>query len=428
MGNRRRIVLATMGSLGDLHPFIAVAQRLKEHGHEPLLATAPDFRDNAVAAGIEFHAIGPTRQKVLNDLGMDIREFGRRVIGDTMFVLEAGIFPYLRSTYEDLLPALKSVSLLLTSTLMYSARFAAEKSNLPHFTVALQPLVFLSAYDPPLLDSAPHLAPILARLGPRVTRLVYGAGRRLAARRARPLCEFRRDLGLPMGMDALFEGQFSPLGTFAMYSALLGSIQPDFPPSTTITGFPFYDGGGQQGTALTAELEGFLAGGSPPLVFTLGSFAVEFPGEFFSVSREVARRLGKRAVLLVGSQASQMPQNTSSDVFVTDYAPYSELFPRSLAMIHHGGIGTTGQSLRSGRPQLVVPFLIDQFDNAARVVRLGVARSVHLRQYTPRRVTGELSALLGDPGYAAEAAVAAEKVRSENGAEAVARTIDRLLI
>src|SRR6185312_5979603 len=97
-------------------------------------------------------------------------------------------------------------------------------------------------YDPQAVDQMPWLAPVLAKLGPTVTRAVYGMGKKAAARRGAPLYAFRRELGLPpTAPNPMFEGQFSSLGTLATYSPLLGAVQPDFPPHTTITGFTFYD-------------------------------------------------------------------------------------------------------------------------------------------------------------------------------------------
>lgn len=422
-----RIVLSTMGSLGDLHPFIAIALRLKERGYDPVIATSPHFLENVVAAGIAFHPMGPDRADIFRDLHMDAAEFGRQVIKDTLFILQGAIYPYLRNMYDDLLPLIDGAALVLSSSLLFSARFAAERLGVPQMTVVLQPMVFISAYDPPCVSPAPWLAPVLSKLGPGATRAVYGLGKRNASRRAGALHSFRRELGLPEAAgDPLFEGQYSSHGTFALYSRLLGEVQPDYPPKTAVTGFTFYDG--DVGPAPTAELQEFLAAGPQPLVFTLGSFAVEFAGNFFRSSLDAARLLGMRAVVLAGDQKSAAYRNGGSpDVHVCDYAPFTLLFPHARAIIHHGGIGTTGQALRAGKPQLVVPFLSDQFDNAARVVRLGVARTIARKRYTSRRVAAELRSLLGEPTYALRAAGVGGTVSGEDGAGGVTRAIDFFL-
>jgi UDP:flavonoid glycosyltransferase YjiC (YdhE family) len=226
----------------------------------------------------------------------------------------------------------------------------------------------------------------------------------------------------------LFEGQFSREGTLATYSPVLGAVQPDFPPHTTITGFTFYDQATRQRSALASQLQDFLASGPPPLVFTLGSFAVGFPGHFYRVSAEVARQLGQRAVLLVGAEGIDAYRDArSDDVFVCDYAPFSELFSKARVIVHHGGIGTLGQALRAGKPQLVVPLFSDQFDNAARVVRLGVARSLRLKKYDRDRAAANLASLINDASYSSRATAVGSEVSREQGDEVAARVVDKVL-
>jgi len=108
-----------------------------------------------------------------------------------------------------------------------------------------------------------------------------------------------------------------------------------------------------------------------------------------------------------------------SSILTWDYLPFSELFPWAAAIVHQGGIGTTAQALRAGRPMLVVPFPHDQFDNAARVTRLGVARTLPRPRLSAGRLTRELAALLGTSG--GPSATIAARVRAESGAARAAR-------
>jgi UDP:flavonoid glycosyltransferase YjiC (YdhE family) len=159
-------------------------------------------------------------------------------------------------------------------------------------------------------------------------------------------------------------------------------------------------------------------------VFTLGSLVVNSPGNFYRESLVAARSLKRRAVLLAGDQAiGELARVDSADVFVCAYAPHSLLFPRAAAIVHHGGIGTLAQALRSGRPQLIVPHFADQLDNAARAARLGVARILPPRRYSGASAGRELERLLGDRGYLARAGKAAESVLTEEGASQAARIV-----
>ena len=110
-----------------------------------------------------------------------------------------------------------------------------------------------------------------------------------------------------------------------------------------------------------------------------------------------------------------------------EYAPFSELFPRAAVVIHHGGIGTTGAAMRSGRPMLVVPFSWDQPDNAERVRRLGIARAIPKRRFTAKTAAAALRRLLDDRAYSRRAAEVAHQMEQEDGVGAACDAIEALL-
>ena len=173
------------------------------------------------------------------------------------------------------------------------------------------------------------------------------------------------------------------------------------------------------------ELARFLAAGPPPLVFTLGSFAVHAPGNFYAEAAEAARQLGQRAVLLTGSGSTL---RSDDQILVRAYAPHSALFSHASAIIHHGGIGTIGQALRAGKPQLVVPHMGDQSDNAERIRRMGLGSVLTARRFTTDRASPRIAALI-DPNrpYIAEAARIGAIVAAEQGARDAALAIEKVI-
>jgi UDP:flavonoid glycosyltransferase YjiC (YdhE family) len=228
---------------------------------------------------------------------------------------------------------------------------------------------------------------------------------------------------MPRG-DPIYEGQFSPDLTLALFSHVLADPQPDWPPHTRVTGFVFYD----EPNPLPPEVAQFLDAGPPPLVFTLGSSVVNTAGLFYHESVEAARRLGCRAVLLVGTDPqNQLPEPLPEGVLAVPYAPHGALFPRARAIVHQGGIGTTAQALRAGRPMLVVPHAYDQPDNAARVTKLGVARTLFPKHYVAQQVTVQLQALLAEPRYAQRATEVGHKVQVEAGDQQACDAIETFL-
>ncbi len=190
---------------------------------------------------------------------------------------------------------------------------------------------------------------------------------------------------MPPGAHPLFEGQFSPLGTLAMYSRVLADAAARLAAERRArTGCVFYNGP----EGLDAKLEEFLAAGPPPVVFTLGTSAVGAAGRFYHESAAAAARLGMRAVLLTGGIEQNKPDGPLPDsVLLVDRAPHQLLFPRAAAVVHQVGAGTLGQALRSGKPMLAVPHGHDQFDNALRVDEARRRAHACFRSSTRRRAS-----------------------------------------
>ena len=418
-----KVVLATVGSLGDLHPFIALGLALRALGMNPVIACSPEYRAKVEAAGIAFHPLRPAFEDIERDLGMNRAQLTRAVVRRSRFLFRELVLPYVGVAYEDMMKVTEDADLILSSSLAFAARLAAEKRAIPWVAVVLQPMMFLSSYDPPVIPEFQALSALLRAMGPTPTRSALWIIKKAVNVLFRPLRAVRADLGLaPSAQNPLFDGQFANAGAIGLYSRLLGEVQPDYPRSTSIVGFATFDGG--PGLGVDPALEVFLNRGSAPLVFTLGSLIVNSPGRFYAQGARAARTLGKRAVLLVGENAGdEFAHLSSTEAFVAAYAPHSMLFPRAAAIVHHGGIGTLAQALRSGRPQLIVPHFADQPDNAARARRLGVARVLPPWRYSATSVHRHLARLLGEGCYLEQARRIGESLAGEDGAARAARIV-----
>ncbi|MGH9583572.1 MAG: glycosyltransferase [Bryobacteraceae bacterium] len=422
-----RIVLHTFGSFGDLHPYLAIAARLRSRGHEPAIATSEFYRAKVVGEGIGFHGIRPDIGELLND-GALLRKLWHPRRG-TEYLLRDYVLPAVEQSYADLLEACAGADLLLTHTAGYAGPVVAEKLGLRWLSVALQPTVFMSVYDPPVLAPAPWLRHFY-RFGRMPFAAAIAIAKRETRRWAEPIFRLRRRIGLPgVRANPIFEGQFSPFGTLALFSRHFAQPQPDWPLRVHVAGFAFYDRPGAVAGLKPANeleaLERFLRDGPPPVLFTLGSSAVMQPGGFFRESIAAAQKLGIRAVLLVGGSGSR-PQLPES-MFAASYVPYSEIMPQAAAIVHQGGIGTTGQALRAGRPMLVVPWAHDQPDNAERIRKRGVGRMIPRARYTAGRAARELSRLLEDDGRAQRARELGAEIAAEDGAAEACGVIEEML-
>jgi len=419
----RKIVLTTNGTLGDLHPFIAIGLALAKRGITPVLAVPRDQVAKCQSAGLQAVAILPGFEATRERMGLSQEEAVRRIIANQRVMLEQVVLPGLSDCAIALDAAAADAEAIVASIFVFAAPMIAEKRNLPLISIILQPMAMLSAYDPPHTPDFWMLStPPVGRFGRLWNRTAYATLRWVVhALYGRRIDRVRVENGLPRnGARRLFEpGELSVL-RLGCYSPQLAPLPPDAPPATQIVGFPMFDSHSGKDEELDPILAGFLADGPPPLVFTLGSFAVNSAGNFYDRAADVARALGMRAVLLVGGDT---PPSVDGDVLRCAYAPHSLLFSRAAAIVHHGGAGTTGQALRAGKPQLVVPYMGDQNDHAHRVARMGVGRRLKAGHFTVPRATRDIAAMLQDPSYRQTAATIAAYMADEHGAEAAAEAI-----
>jgi UDP:flavonoid glycosyltransferase YjiC (YdhE family) len=412
-------VLTSWGSYGDVFPYLGLALALKARGHAPVLATSSYYRSLIDSQGLEFSPVRPDIDP--NDFGL-IRRLMDPLRG-TQVILRELLAPAVRDAYRDLEEAVRGADLLVTHPVTFAGPLVAQRRGLRWVSTVLAPMSFFSAHDLPVIPPMPQTVH-LRRLGAPVARGLIRLAKAVTRPWMAPVRALRRELGLPERGDPLYEGQFSPHLTLALFSRVLADPQPDWPPNTHVTGFVLYNGPAR----MPVPLDEFLAAGDAPVVFTLGSSAVGAAGGFYRESAKAAARLGLRAVLLVGRDPSvRPPEPLPPGVIAVDAAPHQDLFPRAAAIVHQGGIGTTGQALRSGRPMLVVPHAHDQPDNAFRVKRLGVARVLYPGKYVESRVAAQLRALLDDPRLAERASETGRTVRSEHGTEQAAETLERAL-
>jgi UDP:flavonoid glycosyltransferase YjiC (YdhE family) len=416
-----KIVLSTFGSLGDLHPMIALGIELRRRGHEIAFNTLEVYRGKIEILSFEFHPLRPDIDPEKD------RELAREIMdakSGTEKLLKEILLPNVRPMYEDLMRAVAGADAFVSGEVVYPAASVAEKTGIKWITTSLAPASFLSAHDPFVPPTAQWLKHFRF-LGATFHAGVYSLVHRLVASWLGSYREFRREIGLSENHDPVFKDKFSKLLHLAMFSKVLGKPQPDWHSPTLQTGFCFYDGQADLGT-MPDDLQKFLDAGEPPIVFTLGSAAVMDARDFFEESAKAARLLNRRAVLLYGV-FNEAPKITDENIVAFDYAPFSQIFPRAACVVHQGGVGTTAQTLRAGVPHLIMPYSHDQPDNAARCERLGVARTIARDKYARDAAAKQLRELLADLSYKAKAAEARKIVETEHGTRVACDAIEQIL-
>ena len=419
----KKIVLATIGSLGDLHPFIAIGLELDLLGFEVVLAVSADQVEKVRASGLEAHAILPPDEQMNADLGMSPEEAAKAVIEDVNFVIDKILLGYLREGVEALDEIASDACAIVGTMLAFPAPIISEKREIPYIHAALQPMSLITVHHVPKSPDYWMLASKKFGVAGRIWNRMWLPLIRseLKRRYAKRINKVRQEQGLGKIRRAPFiEVEVDPIATLALYSPELASLQPDYPENTALTGFPVFDSNGGTPETLDTDFQEFLSAGSAPLVFSLGSFAINAPGKFYEDSFEVANALGQRAILLTGGDTSL---KSTGDILVRRYAPYSQLFPHAAAIIHHGGIGTTGQAMRAGKPQLVVPHLGDQWDNGERVKALGIGDVLEAKKYTESSAQNMIATLIANNEMRDLALVIGKKITKEDGAETAAKAI-----
>ena len=401
-----------------MYPYLAIGRVLAAQGHRVTIAGGTSLQDKVEALGLTFAPLRPDLD--LSDRHTMQAAMNLRTGSETL--LRKLILPHLRETYQDLMRAVQSADLLVNHAYCFAGPILGEKTGLPWISCNLSPSNFWSPHDSPVIPRYPWMVH-LPRLGYAPNRLLMQGVRSVTRYWCEPIYRFRRELGLPAGKHPLMEGQHSPHRVLALFSKLLAQPQADWPASACVTGFPFF----REEAVLPTPVEQFLQQGEPPIVVALGSSVVLNAEAVYRCCQEVILRMGKRAIFVGAVHTLSEPEKARfthyDNLLLAPYLPYAALFHRSALVIHHGGIGTTMEALRAGKPALIIPHSFDQPDNALRVTRLGVGQFIYSTHLTKARLQRTLSLLLRKPSYAALAQRAAKIVNQENGAEAASNHI-----
>lgn len=354
---RMRVVLATVGTRGDVQPMLALAQALVARGHSALVACPASFGAWVRSFGIEHAALGEDLQAQLE---ASDGKLARSLSGMRGYFAEQMALQGPR-----LLELAEGAHALVGTGMAWMVQSAADKLGIPARGVL----------PSTCLPSRLHPPPLIPRYGlPRAcnaalwwlsdavqNRLMLG-----------PVNQARALMGLP------------PVAAFTRH--LFGELQsvlaadPEiFPPDPAWQGRYPYIGFAYLAdpTPLSAALEAWLAAGDPPVYIGFGSMTFGARARIAQVVRETIAHTGQRCIVS-GVLASALSEPLPNQFFVVRDAAHAALFPRCAAVVHHGGAGTTATALRAGVPQVILPVMLDQFHHAHHLVR------AHLAPEAPR--------------------------------------------
>jgi UDP:flavonoid glycosyltransferase YjiC (YdhE family) len=414
-------LLASLGTDGDVLPFIGLGVALRARGHRVTIVASEQYADLVASHWLEFRELVST-EAMRALLGNADFWHPFKTIRFTSKWAASAIEPQYRLLSEL---ARDSDTVMVTNPAIFGAMMVHEKTGRPLVSVILQPWMIQSASAPPIMPivGMPLWAPrFFHRL---FFRMIDVAGDLLIGPTLNPL---RRSLGLKP-IRRMFQHWLSRDLVLGMFPDWYGPPQPDWPRQIKLAGFPMFDGALNR--QIPAGLLEFLARPKPTVAFTFGSGMMHGP-RLFELATKVCAQLDVQGLFINRFQSPAPPPH----MFHTSFAPFREIFPKCAAIVHHGGIGTVAEAFAAGKPQLILPLGFDQLDNGVRVKKLGGglhAPSKHalvsqkaIGEREIREIAGAVSELLKPP-FKSSAANLPQKMRTANGLEIAADRIEELM-
>jgi sterol 3beta-glucosyltransferase len=410
-----KILILTVGSRGDVQPYVALGAGLEDAGHAVKLATLEAFAPLATEHGLDFH---PLRGEFLELLQTAEGKAAIAGKGNPLALLRQ-VTPMLRRMLDDAVAASDGADLVIYHPKALGGYSIAEKRGIPGILALPLPLYSPTRAFPSPIIPVTNLGPVLNRLSHRAVVQLTSASVRGVVNRWR-----KEALELPSVRDELHL-QGRPILRLYSYSPAVLPTPDDWDSSSVATGYWFLDR--PQGWEPPASLQAFLSAGPRPVYVGFGSMPTQDAARTTSTVLEALERAGQRGVLATGwggLSASDLPSN----VYLLDQAPHDWLFPQMAAVVHHGGAGTTAAGLRAGVPTVIAPFFGDQPFWGRRVAMLGVGpQPIPQRRLTVPRLAAAISMAVQNSTMRQRAVELGAQLQMEDGVANAIGLIERVI-
>jgi len=414
----RHYIFLGMGTLGDIFPFLSLAVEMQKRGHETTMLLAPVHATHAEKAGIAYKVLGTQADydAALSHPDMwDIRKGMGIVLESSKSVLTE------MPAYIASLPVEQDCVLVTHPLGLPAADIVRSfRPDIPIVAAYLAPSNLRTVHNPLVMGDLfiPQWLPVWMR-----KRLWTYADKNFIDPVAVPIINRARQARNLSTISSLAPHMYAvPDLSISFFPDWFAPVQPDWPAPLAMGEFQLYDS--STITDLSTELEEFLAAGPAPLIFTPGSGNIQ-ADHYFLCAQQAVQKLGLRAIFLT-SHREQIAAALPDNILWQSYLPLRSILPHASALVHHGGIGTTAEALRAGTPQLVTPLAFDQFDNAARVKKLGTGDFIRMSRLTGNKLTRSLQQLLASEVIKNNCTQVAGKFKKTGYADSLCDAIESL--
>ena len=415
-----RICIQTLGTRGDVQPYVALAVRLIKMGHSAVICTGESFRKLVEDNGVAFHRVTSDLMALLNtEEGRQVLVSGVRHPFRAMRYAREVVNPAFRKSLDDFWAGAQGAEVILYHPKALAAPDMAKALKIPCISVPPVPITYPVSEFPNMA-----IAPT-ANWGAALNRLSYSMMGKADLSSLKEINDFRRKtLGLPARKAGVYayeiDGRLIPI--ICPVSPALFEDVKSWNGRVYLPGFMYLDVKDQ---ALNPEVEAFLSNGDRPIVVSFGSMPLHRPQAFLSTLSEAFKMTGNRAVLLTGEMDVSVDGDDS--ILAAKSAPHGLLFPRAKGIVHHGGIGTAAEALRSGAPQLILPFSGDQPFWAHRLHRLGYALPPLREKFLSAAKLADAFREMERPEHIRNAAQIRGRLSQEDGCGSAAAYIEQIV-
>ena len=393
-----KITIVTIGSRGDIQPFLALGVGLSQAGHQVKLATHDSFASWIKSSGLDFAKLEGNPQEWLeSEAGKRIMESAKNPLQFIRLFGEA-VNPMIDSLMTDAWIACQGADTIISHLIVAWVHDLARKLNLPYFMTAFSPVSATSQY-PISLTPGKSLGSLLNYLSYPVSQLIFWQLFRSPTNKW-----LKSKLGLlphPVWEYPTIRMSRDRVPFLYAYSSAVLPRPHSWLPRIHVTGYWYLESA--DNWQPPQDLIDFLASGSPPVYIGFGSMKNRNPEQLTEIALKALAQTKQRGILLTG-WGGISNTDLPDQVFKIDSVPHDWLFPHCAAVVHHGGAGTTAAGLRAGVPTIIVPFLGDQPFWGNRLASLGVAtKPIPQQDLTEDKLAGEIATLVGDPAFAQRA-------------------------